>query len=101
MNQQFQHTHAVTDQLPPGDLPIAIFFFQWLNGSQGPAVCDMLGYAEVMLAEFGDLGQMGNTNYLVMAGKLRQFATDHFRRAAADAGIDFIKNNCFHRIGCG
>ena len=34
-----------------------------------------------------------------MAGKFGQFAADDFRRAAADAGIDFVKHNGFHRIG--
>ena len=68
----------------PGYLPIAVFFAQRLYRCQSSTAGDMLGYAEMVLAEFGDLGQMRNTDHLVMSGKFGQLATDHFRRAAAD-----------------
>ena len=53
-----------------GNLPVAIFFFKWLDGRQGSTVRDMFRDAEMMLSEFGYLRQVGNAYYLVMTGKL-------------------------------
>jgi hypothetical protein len=85
----------------PGNFPVPIFFTERLDGGLRSAVGNMFGNTEMVIAEFSDLGQVRNADYLVMAGKFRQFASHHFGGAASDTGINFIKYNGFNGIGFG
>ena len=53
----------------------------------------------MMVAEFCDLRQVGDTDHLMMLGKIGQFFANDLGHAAADAGIDFIENHRFDRFG--
>ena len=46
----------------------------------------------MLVAEFCNLRKVGNTDHLMVLGKIGQFFTDNFGHSSADAGIDFIEN---------
>src|SRR5579871_6283352 len=51
----------------------------------------------VMVGEAGDLGEMGDAQYLIRLRELLQSASYGFRRAAANAGVDFVE---YESLGC-
>ena len=63
-------------------------------GEQGAgAGCILLFvHVEVVLALGGDLGEVGDAEDLAFAAEFGQESSDDFGHAAADAGIDFVKN---------
>jgi len=53
----------------------------------------MLGNVEMMIAEFCNLGQMGNADNLVMFGKRGKFFTHNLCHTPSDTGVNLIKYN--------
>ena len=58
----------------PGNFLLAVLCAQRQNGRLGSTICHVLGNAEMMPAEFGDLRKMGDADNLVMRCQVRQFA---------------------------
>src|SRR3990170_865886 len=55
------------------------------------AFADLLEHDVMGVGQGGDLGQMGDADNLMGGGHLFQFLADDLGDAAADAGVDFVK----------
>ena len=62
----------------------------------GGVVALNLADLPVLMALAGDLGLVGNTQYLRVAAQLAQQAPDNFGDTAADAHVDFIEDQAGH-----
>nr|WP_269102408.1 inositol monophosphatase family protein [Mangrovicoccus ximenensis] len=84
--------HAVAGD-HPGDFVDAGLGGEGGDGGERHAILDPFLDAPVMVAERGDLGRMGDDQNLGIAlGQRRQPAADRIRRGAADAAVDFVKD---------
>jgi hypothetical protein len=52
----------------------------------------MLFHQEVLVGKGGNLGQMGDAQYLLGAGKLLQFLADRLGSPATDADVDLVED---------
>ncbi len=64
---------------------------QYLNPAAGAAIPGLFADLQVMVAEGGDLGQVGDADDLPLAGQFAQLAADDFRHPSADAHIDLVE----------
>src|SRR5664279_2470000 len=64
---------------------------QLLNCYQGPVAGRIFFDLQVMTSDAGNLGQMGNADYLMTAGQVLQLSRNTFCCLSADTGIHLIK----------
>lgn len=81
-----------------GKFLYALGFFQNGNICSGLMIRLFFFYFKVLIRHGGNLGQVGNTNNLMISAQQRQFPGNLPCGPAADPCVNFIKNQCINGI---